>query len=74
VRRAGRPRGSTRDDRTSVTITCVVDGRAHRVSDLQWGAAEADGRGRYEALCGHVVTAGSLTEPDGAPCSACSTP
>jgi hypothetical protein len=54
-----------------VSITCLADGRAHRVSDLQLGAAEADGRGRYRALCGHTVTAASLAEPDGAPCLSC---
>lgn len=69
--RTGRSRGPAAEDRTTVSITCVTDGRAHRVSDLQLGAAEADGRGRYRALCGHVVTAASLAEPDGAPCPSC---
>jgi hypothetical protein len=54
-----------------VSITCLVDGRAHRVSDLQLGTTEADALGRYRALCGHVVTAASLAAPDGAPCPAC---
>ena len=71
MRRAGRSRRSARDDRTSVSITCVVDGRCHRVSDLQLGAAETDTRGRYRALCGHLVTAASLAEPDGVPCPVC---
>ena len=69
--RTGRARRSAPDQRTTVSITCVTDGHTHRVSDLQLGAAEADGRGRYRALCGHLVTAASLAEPDGAPCSSC---
>lgn len=71
MRRAGRSRSSTRVDGTTVSITCSADGRAHRVPDLQLGAAEAEGRGRYRALCGHTVTAASLVEPDGAPCLPC---
>jgi hypothetical protein len=54
-----------------VSITCLTDGRAHQVPDLQLGTPEADGRGRYRALCGHVVTAASLAAPDGAPCPSC---
>jgi hypothetical protein len=73
VRRTRRAHPSARVDRTTVSITCVVDGRAHQVPDLQLGTPEADGRGRYRALCGHVVTAAALAAPDGAPCPSCAT-
>ena len=66
VRRTGRPRPAVR---TTVSITCLSDGRAHAVPDEQIAAAQ----GRYQALCGHWVTAASLVEPDGAPCPACAT-
>jgi hypothetical protein len=67
VHRRERQRPSARDGRTTVSITCQTDGRAHDVPDEQL----AEARGRYLALCGHWVTVGSLAEPDGAPCAAC---
>ncbi len=71
MRRTRRARSFAGADRTTVSITCVVDGRAHQVPDLQLGTPEADGRGRYRALCGHLVTAAALAAPDGAPCPSC---
>jgi hypothetical protein len=67
VRRTGRQRPSTRNGRTTVSITCQTDGRAHDVPDEQL----AEAQGRYLALCGHRVTVGSLAEPAGAPCPDC---
>jgi hypothetical protein len=52
-------------------ITCTVDGRAHAVPDVQIAGPQADRRGRYVAVCGHVVTAASMIEPEGAPCPLC---
>ncbi len=71
MRRTRGARSSARSDRTTVSITCLVDGRAHQVPDLQLGTPEAGGGGRYRALCGHLVTAASLAAPDGAPCPSC---
>lgn len=56
-------------DVQTVTVTCSVDSRAHAVHDTQ--LATATESGRYNALCGHVVAAVPMTEPDGAPCLLC---
>ena len=63
---------SARGDLATVTITCVRDGHAHAVPDVQIAGPQADGRGRYVALCGHVVTAAPMIDPEGAPCPLCS--
>jgi hypothetical protein len=63
---------SARRDLATVTITCVRDGHAHAVPDVQIAGPQADGRGRYVALCGHVVTAAPMIDPEGAPCPHCS--
>jgi hypothetical protein len=67
VRRTGHEARSSRSGRLTVSITCQDDGRAHDVPDEEL----AEAQGRYRALCGHWVTAGSLSQPDGAPCPAC---
>jgi hypothetical protein len=67
VHRSGRQGPSSRSGRSTITITCQTDGRAHDVPDEEL----AEAQGRYRALCGHWVTAGSLAEPDGAPCPNC---
>jgi hypothetical protein len=72
VPRSGRSRPrATEIDLLTCSITCVADGRAHRVPDVQLAAPDAAHDGVYRALCGHVVLAGSLVEPDGAPCALC---
>ncbi|HEY0814195.1 MAG TPA: hypothetical protein VGE11_13015 [Pseudonocardia sp.] len=53
----------------TVTVTCTLDSRAHAVHDIQLAAALETGR--YNALCGHIVTAAPLAEPDGLPCLLC---
>ncbi|MDT7552349.1 MAG: hypothetical protein QOH17_667 [Pseudonocardiales bacterium] len=53
----------------TVTVTCTLDSRAHAVHDSQLATALESGR--YNALCGHLVTAAPLTEPDGLPCLLC---
>ncbi len=56
-------------DVRTVTVTCTLDSRAHAVHDSQ--LATALETGRYNALCGHVVTAAAMCEPDGQPCLLC---
>ena len=58
---------SAPQERTTLSITCALDGRAHEVPD----AALAAPYGIYQAVCGQAVTASSLTEPVGAPCPRC---
>jgi hypothetical protein len=56
-------------DVQTVTVTCALDSRAHAVHDTQ--LANAVESGRYNALCGHIVAAAPMTEPDGQPCLLC---
>jgi hypothetical protein len=56
---------------TTISITCLNDGLAHDVPDAQLAAAATGPGGNYIAVCGHVVTAASLVEPDGKRCSLC---
>jgi len=70
VRKQDRSRADHGEGAT-IAITCAVDGRAHDVPDVQIAGPQADRRGRYVAVCGHVVTAASMTEPEGAPCPLC---
>ena len=70
MRKQGRS-GARHGGPSTVVITCTVDGRAHAVPDVQIAGPQADRRGRYVAVCGHVVTAASMTEPEGAPCPLC---
>jgi len=71
VRKQGRRSRGRDGEFTTITITCAVDGRAHDVPDAQIAGPQADRRGRYVAVCGHVVTAASMIEPEGAPCPLC---
>lgn len=71
ARGQGAPQGGRKglDDVVTVTVTCLNDGRAHVVPDTSIvGGAH---NGCYEAVCGHVVTAAPMVEPDGKPCPAC---
>lgn len=54
-----------------MSITCLADGRAHDVPDTELAATGSRSNGHYLALCGHMVTAAPLAEPDGAPCRLC---
>ena len=56
---------------TTISITCLNDGLAHDVPDAQLAAPAADRAGCYIAVCGHVVTAASMVEPDGKRCPLC---
>ena len=60
-----------RNTSRSITITCVVDGRDHLVSDRATTAGLAAGQGRYTAGCGHVVVAAPMVAPPGPSCSSC---
>lgn len=62
-------RAQAASDVQTVIVTCSVDSRAHAVHDTQ--LATATESGRYNALCGHIVAAVPMTEPDGAPCLLC---
>ena len=54
-----------------LTVTSVIDGRAHKVIDSELCAPHAVRSGRYEALCGHLVAPAPLIDADGAPCARC---
>ena len=64
--------GASRSASTTISITCLNDGLAHDVPDAQLAAAAHSGAGSYIAVCGHVVTAASMVEPDGKKCPLCS--
>jgi hypothetical protein len=70
VSRADRaPREDRATVSATVSITCLTDGRAHDVPEVQ--IAGSEGGGHLVGLCGHVVVAASLVEPAGAPCRRC---
>lgn len=56
----------------STDMTCVVDRCAHLVSaeELEAGLT-GGGRGRFWAMCGHVVVAVAMATPPGRPCAKC---
>lgn len=54
-----------------LTVTSVIDNRAHKVIDSELCAPHAVRAGRYEALCGHLVAPVPLVEADGVPCARC---
>jgi len=53
----------------TVPITCCIDGQAHDVTDES--AAVGHHAGKYQALCGYVVSAAPMIVPVGRPCSRC---
>ena len=57
--------------RPTISVTCVSDGRAHRVPDVEIATETFRRDGFYQALCGHRVAAASMVEPDGLPCPLC---
>ena len=54
-----------------VSLTSVIDSRAHVVTDVELSSPHAMRMGRYEALCGHLIAPAPLIEPDGARCRRC---
>lgn len=70
--RAPLRRGPARQTRaTTVSITCLIDGHAHDVPDIELVGSDSRRPGQYLAVCGHLVAAASLVQPDGAPCILC---
>jgi hypothetical protein len=55
----------------TITVTCSIDSRAHEVPDAELAAASLRSDGHYQALCGHMVAAAPMVEPDGQPCLLC---
>lgn len=56
---------------STVSVTCIADGRAHAVRDTEIAANSSYQSGYYSAVCGHVVTPASMVAPDGELCQAC---
>lgn len=54
-----------------VTLTSVIDSRAHIVTDVELSSPPALQMGRYEALCGHLIAPAPMVEPDGTRCPRC---
>ena len=55
-----------------MSVTCISDGWAHRVPDIELAADTSQaGGGYYQAVCGHRVAAASMLAPDGKPCPLC---
>jgi hypothetical protein len=55
----------------TITVTCCADSRAHEVPDTELAASARRSDGYYQALCGHMVAAAPMVEPDGQPCLLC---
>lgn len=58
-------------EHSTVSVTCLSDGRAHAVLDAEL-AGPAACSGYYKAVCGHLVTPAPMVEPEGDPCRQCS--
>ena len=54
-----------------VSLTSVIDKRAHVVTDIELSSPNAARIGRYEALCGHLIAPAPMVEPDGITCDRC---
>jgi hypothetical protein len=52
-------------------VLCVADHRDHAVTDEEFATGVRRQRGRFEAVCGHTVTPGSMLMPPGSPCRRC---
>jgi hypothetical protein len=55
----------------TITVTCSIDSRAHEVPDTEIAASARRSDGHYQALCGHMIAAAPMVEPDGQPCLLC---
>ncbi|MHA6619786.1 hypothetical protein [Pseudonocardia sp. DLS-67] len=56
---------------STISVTCVMDGRCHSVPDEELAIGIARRGGQYSAVCGHVVTPAPMVAPDGDLCPAC---
>jgi hypothetical protein len=69
-----RPRGKSESSGlggTTISVTCVIDGRCHSVPDEELAIGIAYRGGQYSAVCGHVVTPAPMVAPDGDLCPVC---
>jgi hypothetical protein len=55
----------------TVTVTCALDSHAHQIPDSELTSPYALRSGRYRAVCGCVVTAAPMVQPEGEPCRTC---
>jgi hypothetical protein len=49
-------------------VVCAIDSLTHEVSDKDLATVTS---GRYRALCGEVITAAPMSQPEGRPCEGC---
>jgi hypothetical protein len=56
---------------STISVTCVMDGRCHSVPDEEIAIGIAHRGGQYSAVCGHVVTPAPMVAPDGELCPVC---
>jgi hypothetical protein len=56
---------------STISVTCVLDGRCHSVPDEELAIGIARRGGHYAAVCGHVVTPAPMVAPDGELCPMC---
>ncbi|WP_346269489.1 hypothetical protein [Pseudonocardia sp.] len=64
-------RGDSAGISDTVTVTCALDSQAHQIPDSELTAPYALRSGRYRAVCGCVVTAAPMVQPEGEPCRTC---
>jgi len=56
---------------STVSVTCVADGRCHAVPDAELVIGATERSGHYAAICGHLITPAPMVAPDGEMCPAC---
>lgn len=69
MRRQTRPPNEQR--RELLELTCVVDGQTHLVPIDAFALAATAAEIAFPAVCGHPVTAGSMSAPPGPECRPC---
>ncbi|MCW0212520.1 MAG: hypothetical protein OJJ54_04110 [Pseudonocardia sp.] len=67
----GERRGEPAAISDTVTVTCAIDSQAHQIPDSELTAPYALRSGRYRAVCGCVVTAAPMVQPEGEACRTC---
>jgi hypothetical protein len=56
---------------STISVTCVSDGRSHAVLDAELAVGSLQRSGHYSAVCGHVITPAPMVAPDGELCPTC---
>lgn len=71
--RMGRPlrEAPVATSRALTEMTCVADGRSHRLTDAAFEDGLRARLGRFTAVCGHSVLAAALATRPGRPCPEC---